>query len=256
MSEDFSTNEIRSFKKGDVVFYEGDKSKDLFIISSGEVEIVKNILAGEVILARLGVGDFFGEMAMFGGKPRSATVRAKTDLEAIVVKENYFQEQMANLPDWFGNMFEVLISRIREMDSKIVSQFKYGLGLSILQLIQLISEHYGTHTDNQLAVKQDFLIDKIHFISGLSIGIIEKHIGDFIGANIIEFETETEKIVIRDKNLVENLIEFSLSLTISSDIEEVKKQIPHLSEQDVKMYFEKYKIIRNEHSDPLSIVSI
>ena len=94
MSEIYSANEIKSFKKGDVVFYEGDNDKDLFIISSGEVEIIKNVLDGEVVLARLGEGDFFGEMAMFGSKTRSATVRAKTDLETIIVKENYFQEQI------------------------------------------------------------------------------------------------------------------------------------------------------------------
>ena len=172
MKEKFDSTVVKTFKKGDVIFNEGDKTKELYIISSGEVEVVKHILDEEFILARLETGEFFGEMAMFGDEPRSATVRAITDLETIIVGEDYFKEQLSNLPNWFGNMFEVLIERIREMDKKIISQFKNGLGYSILQLLHYIAEQYGTHIENQLAVNREFSVEKINQILGVSKGII------------------------------------------------------------------------------------
>lgn len=255
MLNGISSNEIKTFNKGDVIFYEGDNDKELYIITSGEVEIIKNILDDEVVLARLGSGDFFGEMAMFGKKSRSATVRALSDLETIVVREEIFQQQLSNLPDWFGNMIKVLIERIREMNRKIVSQFKYGLGLSILQLLQLVAEHYGTHAGNQISINKDFLIDKIHYISGLAKGIVESHISDFLSANILEIEQETDKLILKNKEQIEQLIEFSLALSTSTDMKSVEKQFPNLNKTDIDDLLSLYKIIRNERSDPLSIVS-
>jgi|GEM_PF-1925011 len=256
MKEKFTPTAVKTFKKGDVVFSEGDKTKELYIISSGEVEVVKHILDEEVILARLDTGEFFGEMAMFGDEPRSATVRAISDLETIVIGEEYFKDQLSNLPNWFGNMVEVLIERIREMDKKIISQFKYGLGYSILQLLHYISEQFGTHTENQLAVNREFLIGKIYQILGVSKGIIEKHFQDFISTKIIEIEPETEKIIVKDKKRLEQFIEFFLCFSESRNLEKVKKQLPHFSEEEIKNFYDLSKKIRLLQPDTLTMISM
>lgn len=256
MKQKFTPTEVKTFKKGDVVFEEGDKTKELYIISSGEVEVVKHILDEEVILARLDAGEFFGEMAIFGDEPRSATVRAISDLETIIISEEYFIGQLGNLPNWFGNMVEMLIERIREMDKKIISQFKYGLGYSILQLLYYISELYGTHTENQLAVNRKFLIEKIYQILGVSKGIIEKHFQDFISTKIIEIESETDKVIIKDKKLLEQFIEFFLCYSESRNLEKVQKQLPHFSEKELKNFYNLSKKIRLLQPDTLTMISM
>lgn len=71
----------RSYGDGDVLFSEGDVSRELFVIGDGEVDIVKEDTSGETItLARLGPGDFFGEMAFVDDKPRSAAAVARSAL--------------------------------------------------------------------------------------------------------------------------------------------------------------------------------
>jgi CRP-like cAMP-binding protein len=62
---------------GDVVFREGDEASDMYVVISGEVEILKRSKRGvDARVALLGPGDWFGEMSIVDVQPRSATVRA------------------------------------------------------------------------------------------------------------------------------------------------------------------------------------
>ena len=198
MSDDYIPSDVKSFQEGDVIFYEGDRDKDLFIITSGHAEVVKNILEDEVILAQLHPGDFFGEMAMFSEAARTATVRAAPDLKAIVISEGSFKSQIKQLPDWFGNMFAVMVDRLREMNNKVISQFKYGLNFSVLQLPHLISVQYGTYTENSVAVNKEFLINRIHMILGVAHSTLEKYLQNYLGVQLIEIESETDKIIVKN----------------------------------------------------------
>ncbi len=89
----------RRFTKGEVVFRQGDPADRLYSIGWGEVEVVREDPSrGETILARLGPGDFFGEMGILGNAPRMATVRAATDLDVLSIHRDDFSQLCAYLP--------------------------------------------------------------------------------------------------------------------------------------------------------------
>jgi putative peptide zinc metalloprotease protein len=71
---------------GDVIMREGERGDDVLLIREGEVEALRDDANGERVLARLGPGSLIGEIAVLTGSPRTATVRARTDLEALVVR--------------------------------------------------------------------------------------------------------------------------------------------------------------------------
>jgi CRP-like cAMP-binding protein len=76
----------RSYEKEAVLFNEGDAGGELYVIEEGEVEILKEESSGNPIsLARLGRGDFFGEMAFVDERPRSATAVARSALHVHVL---------------------------------------------------------------------------------------------------------------------------------------------------------------------------
>jgi CRP-like cAMP-binding protein len=85
----------RSYGDGDVLFAERDVSRELFVIGEGEVEIAKDDPSGETItLARLGPGDFFGEMAFVDDKPRSAAAVARSELRVHMLPSGSLEKAL------------------------------------------------------------------------------------------------------------------------------------------------------------------
>ena len=97
----------RTFKAGDVVFREGDFPDRLYLIGKGEVEVTKETRGGPpAVLARLGPGEFFGEIGILANTPRTATVRAATDLETLSISRENFTSLLAYLPSWRERVFD------------------------------------------------------------------------------------------------------------------------------------------------------
>jgi putative ABC transport system ATP-binding protein len=72
---------LRHFEAGEVIIREGEVGEELFLISEGEVEVLRH----DHEVARLGPADFFGEASLISGEPRNATVVATEPLDAYVV---------------------------------------------------------------------------------------------------------------------------------------------------------------------------
>ena len=82
--EIITSTELRSFGEGDIIVTEGELGSSLFLIVGGTVKVFTRTDAGSnVPLAELGAGDFFGEVSLLTGKPRTATITARTEVTAI-----------------------------------------------------------------------------------------------------------------------------------------------------------------------------
>lgn len=91
--------ERRRFKRGDVIFKEGDDAHDeAYVIHAGSVEIRRNFDGVERVVNRVGEGQPLGEMALFRGGNRSATVIAAEDVELLVIKEERLEWLIRNRP--------------------------------------------------------------------------------------------------------------------------------------------------------------
>jgi CRP/FNR family transcriptional regulator, cyclic AMP receptor protein len=109
----------RQVRAGEVIIKEGDQAAGFFVINSGKVEVVQDVDGSNPQrLATLGPGDFFGEMALFEGFPRNATVRAMDDTECLAMTRWDFTAEMKNHPEIAVGMVLVLVRRLRECESK------------------------------------------------------------------------------------------------------------------------------------------
>jgi CRP-like cAMP-binding protein len=113
----------RSIKAGEVIIKENDQAAGFFIITSGKVEVVRGAdTESPQRLNTLGPGDFFGEMALFEGFPRMATVRAVEDTECLAMTRWDFMAEMKNHPEIAVGMIPVLVRRLRDAESKAGQQ--------------------------------------------------------------------------------------------------------------------------------------
>jgi CRP-like cAMP-binding protein len=110
----------RTVKAGETIIKENDQAAGFFVVSEGKVEAVRGAETGSPHkLAEFGPGDFFGEMALFEGFPRSATVRALVDSELLAMTRWDFMAEMKNHPEIAVSMLPVLVRRLREADAKL-----------------------------------------------------------------------------------------------------------------------------------------
>lgn len=110
----------RSFKAGEEIVKEKDQPAGFFIIASGKVEVVRGAGGGNPqVLATLGPGEFFGEMALFEGQARSATVRVLEDTECLVMTRWDFRAELVSNAEIAVAMLETVVRRLRLLDERI-----------------------------------------------------------------------------------------------------------------------------------------
>lgn len=98
-----------SFTPGEVIFDKGDKGDKMYVIRSGEVEI---LIDGKVV-ETLSSGGIFGEMALIDGAPRAAAARAKTDCEVAPLTEKTFLFLVHETPFFAIAVMRTLADRLR-----------------------------------------------------------------------------------------------------------------------------------------------
>jgi len=83
---------------GDVLCREGDHGEEMYVVLRGAVTLHKDVDGRETALGRLESGAYFGEMALIGDAPRSATIRASTDLEYLAIDRETLMAVIAVFP--------------------------------------------------------------------------------------------------------------------------------------------------------------
>ncbi len=109
------------FKKDDVIIREGDLGDCFYIIKSGTVRVETQIeeMQHPVVLARLESGDYFGEMALITGEPRSATVIAETDVDLWRLLKSDFDTLIMNNPQITLSLTHMLSHRLMKTNKTL-----------------------------------------------------------------------------------------------------------------------------------------
>ena len=109
----------KRFPTGTVLFREGDKGEEMFILQSGKVKISKKIRGVEKTLATLEKGEFFGEMAILNDKPRSASAETIEDCEMLVIDRKTFETLLRSNVEIAIRFIKRLADRLREANDQM-----------------------------------------------------------------------------------------------------------------------------------------
>ncbi|MCI0566598.1 MAG: cyclic nucleotide-binding domain-containing protein [Acidobacteria bacterium] len=110
---------IVRFKSGDRIYREGDRGSEMFIVQSGAVEIYRDLGDHVQVLAVMEKGDFFGEMSVLEGTPRTACARAAEDSEVIEITSAIFDRMIRGNIEIAVRMLRKLSSRLQESQWKM-----------------------------------------------------------------------------------------------------------------------------------------
>jgi len=110
---------IKTYKPGDVVFDEGSRGRELFIVQDGKVGVYKVTPDGEVELACIEKGAVIGEMSLLDNMPRSATVKAIDTTKLMVINELTFHTALQAVPVWLTSIIKIVVSRLRDANKRV-----------------------------------------------------------------------------------------------------------------------------------------
>ena len=100
-------------RASDVIFREGDEGDEMFIVAAGHLRVVSDAATEKVVFSHLGPGDFFGEMALLTGAPRSAAVIATTDANLWRLRKEDFEAIQKQHPEISLEITRILGERVR-----------------------------------------------------------------------------------------------------------------------------------------------
>ncbi len=125
--KDLKTNALgRLYKDGEVIINQGETGDCMYVIQSGKVMVVQYENGKGVPLAELKEGDFFGDMALFEHKVRSATVRAIEEARVLTVDKRTLLLRIQEDPSIAFRIMQKMSLRIRKLDDEMV-RIKPGL---------------------------------------------------------------------------------------------------------------------------------
>lgn len=107
------------FEPGQEIFRQGDLGDRIYIIASGHAEVSRLDNGRETVLARLGPGEYFGEMALLNLTTRNATVRCVEPLDVLSIHKREFSVLAANLPAMRESFEHVMKERRLATESKL-----------------------------------------------------------------------------------------------------------------------------------------
>ena len=151
----------RTYPKNSMIILEEEFGDIVFFIKSGTVKITRvNEEGKEVILALLGYGEFFGEMALLDGEARSANVLAQEKCSIIIIHKNDFMELLKNSSKISFSLMGELAKRLRKSDLQIealsLSDAEHRIGVSLLNLAEDMGViRKGNVTIEKLPFQQD-----------------------------------------------------------------------------------------------------
>jgi len=111
----------KKYEKNGMLFNEGDKSTEVYIIKTGEIKLYKPLADNNIIeFPLLGTGDVFGEMGIITNAPRSLSAKVSSDIaEVYIISRDSFLHILKTYPDVNINMSRMLCERISETNKRL-----------------------------------------------------------------------------------------------------------------------------------------
>ena len=112
------------YEQGEMIINEGDEGDEAYIIYSGEVEVFRLLEGKTVILNKLGEGEMFGELALFGEGFRSASVKANKETLVGVISKEKLYEIIREFPDIAIQILKVQTQRFSRTENRLMGLLK------------------------------------------------------------------------------------------------------------------------------------
>lgn len=184
----------RRFRHDEVIFHQGDPGDALYVVAAGRVKIVLPAPDdGEpAILATLGPGLFFGELAMLDGQPHSASAVALEPTETLVLGRTEFEQLFEREPSIRRALILALAGQLRRLTGHVEAlHFMELPGRLALRISELALATPGARVDAEVRLDWPYTQAELAGMVGGSRESVNRLLADFAGRGLIRLERDT-----------------------------------------------------------------
>jgi CRP-like cAMP-binding protein len=192
------TLRARRFRRGEVLFHEGDPGDALFVVASGAVKVVVPSEDGEeAILATLRRGDFLGELALLDGAPRSASAIALEATETLALPRDQFRALVASEPAIRDALLASVAAELRRLTTHVAELHFLDLtGRLASRLTRLAEEHGERQPNGEIRLDAPLTQTDLAAMIGATRQSVNKLLGEFEADGLLRMERDS--IVVPD----------------------------------------------------------
>ena len=205
MAEDFQAQLFSRFGKkipaGTVLFQEGDRGEEMYIIQAGKVKISKKVRGVDKTLAMLEKGEFFGEMSILNDKPRSATAETVEDSDLLVIDRKTFDTLIRGNPEITVRFIKRLADRLREANEQMEALM---IKDNTSRLVNILAKQVK---DRKKAGELSISVDDLAGLAGIEKALAKPILEKLASGKIVEL-TAAEMIRILNQEQVDRLLKY------------------------------------------------
>ncbi|AKL94106.1 transcriptional regulator, Crp/Fnr family [Clostridium aceticum] len=187
----------RNFKKGAIIFMEGDPGEAFYFIKSGKVKIYKTTLDGrEHIFTILSEGGVFAEVTLFNDIPYPASAEILEDAEIGMIKNTDLENLIRNNAEIALQIIKVLSKKLFYSQQKVKELALGDTYMRIAKTLLTFAKEHGKETSNGVEIKLNISRQELANMIGTARETVSRALGQFKKEGSVDIEGR--KIVIRD----------------------------------------------------------
>uniref|UniRef100_A0A7C4TCJ3 Crp/Fnr family transcriptional regulator n=1 Tax=candidate division WOR-3 bacterium TaxID=2052148 RepID=A0A7C4TCJ3_UNCW3 len=173
----------KKLNAGEVLFNEGDRGDVMYLIKEGQIKITKGKGPDERVLAVLKEGDFFGEMAIIDGSPRSATATAVVPTSLLIIDKETFKAKIRENP-LIEYILETLTKRLRNADEQIKLLTIKSEERRVVAYIITKAKEGGKSVPEGIEISP-FSFDQMAYTTGIEVNKIKDYVNKLAQVNLV-----------------------------------------------------------------------
>jgi CRP-like cAMP-binding protein len=184
----------KDLPKGTVLFREGEPGKEMYVLQSGKIAISKKVRDVEKVLAVLGPGEFFGEMAIISNKPRNASATVEEDARLLLIDPKTFEAMIRGNSEIAVRMIKKLAERLSDADAQIETLLLADPSSRVVQHMLHLCQTRGRGSEDGIEI--DFPMKELPRELGVGEPAIRYMVGRLERAGLIE--VSGDRVSVRD----------------------------------------------------------
>ena len=182
--------------RGSTLFHEGDPGDQLYFIISGKIKLGRTAPDGrESLVAIMGPGELFGEMALFDPSPRSTSATAVSETRLAGLKHENLKKVIERSPDVSAQLLQALARRLRRTNESLADLvFSDVPGLVAKALLDL-ADRFGRPATDGILVAHELTQEELAQLVGASRETVNKALAEFVQRGWIRLEARAVVIL-------------------------------------------------------------